>query len=178
MKYLGLIRHAKSDHDDHPVRDFDRGLNDRGRRGAALMGKHIADHAQRWDNLIASPAARVVQTLQAAGLDLEPEFDRSLYLASAETMIDLLREQSGKADAVLIAAHNPGLQDILLKLVAPAKENALFDEAARKYPTATYAVLELPIDDWSSLTNETAQLVHFARPRDLDPDLGPEGGEN
>ncbi|RDC60394.1 hypothetical protein HME9302_01601 [Alteripontixanthobacter maritimus] len=175
MKYLGLIRHAKSDHDDLGVRDFDRGLNDRGRRGAALMGRHIAEHDLHWDKLFASPAARVLQTLEASGLDLDPAFDRALYLASAETILDLLREQAGEAAAVLVAAHNPGLQDILLKLVAPAKENALFDEAARKYPTATFAVLELPIDDWTQLENETAELVHFARPRDLDPSLGPEG---
>ena len=35
MKLLGLLRHAKSDWDDLGLRDFDRGLNDRGRKGAA-----------------------------------------------------------------------------------------------------------------------------------------------
>ena len=49
-----------------------------------------------------------------------------------------------------------------------------FDEAQVKFPTATYAVLELAIDDWSELRPECGTLVHFARPRDLDPDLGPE----
>ncbi|TAD81775.1 MAG: histidine phosphatase family protein, partial [Sphingomonadales bacterium] len=36
MKILGLLRHAKSDWDDTNQRDFDRGLNARGRKGATL----------------------------------------------------------------------------------------------------------------------------------------------
>ena len=36
MKLLGLLRHAKSDWDDMALRDYDRGLNDRGRRGAVF----------------------------------------------------------------------------------------------------------------------------------------------
>ena len=41
MKILGLLRHAKSDWDDTAQRDFDRGLNARGKKGAELIGKHI-----------------------------------------------------------------------------------------------------------------------------------------
>ena len=48
------------------MRDFDRGLNERGRRGARLIGQHIRDHGVRWDAVVASPAARVVQTLDEA----------------------------------------------------------------------------------------------------------------
>ena len=51
---------------------------------------------------------------------------------------------------------------------------ALFDEAKVKFPTAAFAVFELDIDDWSQLKEGCGKLVHFARPRDLDPELGPE----
>jgi phosphohistidine phosphatase len=43
-----------------------------------------------------------------------------------------------------------------------------------KYPTATLAELSLPIDHWSDLTPGRAQLIRFIRPRDLDPELGPD----
>ena len=36
---------------------------------------------------------------------------------------------------------------------------------------ATYAVLECDIDNWSELKKFVAELVHFARPRDLDPPI-------
>ncbi|MEL6531149.1 MAG: histidine phosphatase family protein [Pseudomonadota bacterium] len=174
MKILGLLRHAKSDWDDTAQRDFDRGLNDRGRRGAALIGKHIIDHGVKWDKLIASPAERVKLTLDEGLPEHEPIFDKRLYLASADTIIEAIESHGGDSDTVLISGHNPGLQDLLLELVSPSNENDLFREAVVKFPTATFAVLECAIDDWSELKKFTAKLVHFARPRDLDPELGPE----
>ena len=174
MKVLGLLRHAKSDWDDMSTRYFDRGLNARGRRGAALMGAHIRDGEHSWDKVLASPAERVKRTLEAAELGVSPLFDQRLYLSSAETMIDVVQEKGGDADSVLIVAHNPGLQEMLLKLIAPSNENALFDEASIKFPTAAFAVIELAIDDWDDLGGEDGALVHFTRPRDLDAELGPE----
>ncbi len=82
--------------------------------------------------------------------------------------------EAGEADAVLLSGHNPGLQDLLFALVSPADENDLFDEASVKFPTASFAVIELAADDWAALDKECGKLVHFARPRDLDPALGPE----
>ena len=75
---------------------------------------------------------------------------------------------------MLIAAHNPGLQDVVLALVSREHETPDFREAMVKFPTASFAVLELPIDDWSELGAQNAKLVQFKRPRDLDPLLGPE----
>ncbi|WP_133365157.1 SixA phosphatase family protein [Qipengyuania sediminis] len=172
MKTLGLLRHAKSDWGQSDKRDFDRGLNARGKRGAALMGGHIRDGGIAWDRLIASPARRVKLTLESAAIGPAPHFDERLYLASTDTMIEVLRETEGHA--VLLAGHNPGLGDLILELVAPSRENALFDEAKVKFPTAAFAVLELAIDDWADLAPECGTLVHFQRPRDLDPELGPE----
>jgi len=175
MKILGLLRHAKSEWDDLAKRDFDRGLNDRGRRGAALIGKHVVEHGIKWDRLIASPAVRVKETLEEGLPNLTPIYDDGLYLASSDTIIETAQFHAGDANAVLMSGHNPGLQETILELVAPARENDLFREAYIKFPTATFAVLECRIDDWSELRPRCAELVHMARPRDLDPELGPEG---
>ena len=174
MKRLGLLRHAKSDWDDMALRDFDRGLNSRGRRGAALIGEHIARHGAKWDAAIASPAERVRRTIEASGLRVEPRFDARAYLADAATLIGLLREVDGDPQSVLLVAHNPGLQELVFRLVDPANENPLFARAAEKFPTAAFAMLELAVDDWNHVQPGCATLVHFARPRDFDPELGPE----
>ena len=142
-------------------------------RGAALIGNHIRDHGVKWDLVIASPAARVTQTLDAALPEVAPKYDKRVYLADVETLLDVLRE-AGSAHSVMLAGHNPGLQDLLFALVAPAEENDLFDEASVKFPTASFAVLELAAEDWAGLGKECGKLVHFARPRDLDPALGPD----
>jgi phosphohistidine phosphatase len=174
VKLLGLLRHAKSDWDDLGRKDFDRGLNERGRRGATLMGDHIRAHGVRWDRVVASPAERVRKTLEAARIGGAIEWRERAYLASSATLMELLRGVTGDPAAVLLAAHNPGLQELIFDLVPPEAENDLFDETAEKYPTASFAVLELEIDDWAQLAPGCGSLVHLARPRDLDPELGPE----
>lgn len=174
MKILGILRHAKSDWDDTGKRDFDRGLNDRGRRGAKLIGRHIADHGIKWDAVIASPAERVKATVEEAFPDADIKWDKRLYLASDETLMEVLRDQPEDASTVLLVGHNPGLQDLLFALVPPHRENELFDEASVKFPTATFAVFELNIEEWAKLKESCGTIVHFARPRDLDPELGPE----
>ena len=174
MKYLGLLRHAKSDWGDRDQRDFDRGLNDRGRNGARVIGRHIRREGREWDMLLASPAVRVKTTLEEAALGIEPVYDRRLYLAGPENHFELVRELAGDARSVLIAAHNPGLQDVVLALVSSEHETADFREAMVKFPTAAFAVFELDIDDWTDLRDGCGTLVHFARPRDLDAELGPE----
>lgn len=174
MKILGLLRHAKSDWDDITKRDFDRGLNKKGRKGAALIGDHIRQHGVQWDVIIASPAERVRRTVDTAMPDAEVIYDERLYLANVETIFDVVAEHSSDAEKVLVIGHNPGLQEVLFELVAPANENSLFDEAATKLPTAAYCVFECDIEAWSDLSDGCGKLVHFARPRDLDPKLGPE----
>ncbi|MEO6388504.1 MAG: histidine phosphatase family protein [Croceibacterium sp.] len=174
MKTLGLLRHAKSDWDDVALRDFDRGLNDRGRRGAAVMGGHIRSHGVHYDLLLASPAERVKRTLDATRLHVPVTWAEHAYLADSDALLELLRAVDSDPAAVMLVGHNPGLQELIFDLVSPEHENDLFSAAAEKYPTATYAVLELDVDDWAQCEPGCGRLVHLARPRDLDPELGPE----
>ena len=103
---------------------------------------------------------------------------RAALVSGADTIIETIEAHAGsgddEAEAILIVGHNPGLQDTLLELVSPSKENDLFREAVVKFPTAAFAVLECEIEHWSQIKRYCARLAHFARPRDLDPALGPE----
>ncbi|MFM5950734.1 MAG: SixA phosphatase family protein, partial [Novosphingobium sp.] len=177
MKILGLFRHAKSDWHDPRARDFDRPLNDRGRRGAALMGQHIRDHGVAWDHVIASPAIRCAETIEiaseAAGRPIAVNWDRRIYLASSATLADLLREQDDQFTATLMVGHNPGLEDLIFDLVPDDGSSPLRDVVEEKFPTATFAVLELAIDSWDDIDDGCAKLVELTRPRDLDANLGP-----
>lgn len=178
MKTLGLFRHAKSDWHDPRARDFDRPLNARGRKGAAVMGKHIIEHGPRWQRILASPAVRVTETIElstrAASRPVGINWDRRIYLASSASLIDVLREQEGNPASILIVGHNPSLEDLIFDLVPDDGSSPLRDVVEEKFPTAAYAVLEVDIDDWADLGDNSARLVHLARPRDLDPELGPQ----
>ena len=105
---------------------------------------------------------------------MTPRFDERAYLADAGLLIDILREVEGDPANVLLVGHNPGLHELLFRLVDPDHETALFARAAEKFPTGSFALLELRIDDWANHAPDCGTLVHFARPRDLDPELGPE----
>jgi len=178
LKILGLFRHAKSDWHDPRARDFDRPLNERGKKGAAVMGRHIRDHGAAWDRIIASPAIRCAETIEiaceAAGRPVAVNWDRRIYLASSATLIDLLRETEGDPRSILMVGHNPGLEDLIFDLVPDDGSSPLRDVVEVKFPTAAFAVLELNIDRWADLTDKCGKLVHLTRPRDIDPELGPE----
>ena len=92
VKRLGLFRHAKSSWKDTDLRDFDRGLNARGKKGASLIGRHIRDHGVKWDKVIASPAVRVKLTLESALPEVEPIYDERLYLASFDTIVETINK--------------------------------------------------------------------------------------
>ena len=178
MKTLALFRHAKSDWSDARARDFDRPINERGTRGAAAMGAHIRDGKWRFDRIIASPAVRVALTIeiasQAWGRTFPIQWDRRIYLASSATLIDLLREIEGDPASLLMVGHNPGLEDLIFDLVPDDGTCPLRAIVERKFPTATFAVMECAVDRWADITPGCARLTTLIRPRDLDPSLGPE----
>ena len=176
MKTLTLLRHAKSTWDDPVARDFDRPLNPRGRRAARTLGSAMKAQGLRFDRILASPARRVVETLEEIGAafgPLEPEFDERLYLASTETLLEIVRQCDDRANRLLLVGHNPGLEMLALRLTK-AEARGLRDEVEIKYPTGTLAEIGLPADSWPRVRERSGTLARFIRPRDLDPGLGPD----
>lgn len=176
MKTLTLLRHAKSGWDDPVARDFDRPLNPKGQRAAQLMGRHMRAEGLAFDHAVASPAARVVETLahvgRGYGSDLAPAWDQRIYLASPDTLLDVVHGLPDAADRVLLAGHNPGLEELVLLLVPEGA--ALRGDVEVKFPTATLAELRFDVDRWDAVRPGGGVLVRFVRPRDLDPSLGPD----
>jgi phosphohistidine phosphatase len=178
LKSLTILRHAKSGWDAPVDRDFDRPINARGRRGAELMGEMWKRSGWPLDGIIASPAVRVTETLDhfqpAAGLSaMEPHWERRVYLASAATLLDVVREAGGLGDHLMLVGHNPGLEDLAMMLVpfdAANLERAAIEE---KLPTASVVRINLRVSNWSELRENIGTLDRFIRPRDLDPTLGP-----
>jgi phosphohistidine phosphatase len=175
MKILTLLRHAKSTWDDPVARDFDRPLNRRGRKAAHAIGAEMRRLGLAFDAVIASPAVRVKETLAEVdtgyGSDLGAIFDQRVYLASTETLLEMVRSADDSAGRLLLVGHNPGLESLAIELTRGC---SLRDEIAIKYPTATLAEIELPAESWRDVAPGTGRLARFIRPRDLDPELGPD----
>lgn len=118
MKYLTLLRHAKSSHKEAGMADFDRPLNDRGVSDAILMGEMLVRTLPKPETVLGSSAVRVKQTLQRLYEGskrnlLEPEWHNELYLADAETIWDYAYSAFMEFDEIWLCAHNPGINEAI-----------------------------------------------------------------
>jgi phosphohistidine phosphatase len=177
MKILTLLRHAKSGWDDPVARDFDRPLNQRGRRAAVTVGRALRDEGMQFDAVIASSAVRVVETLrdvaEGYGRALEPSHRSDLYLASPAVLLERIQRTDDGVDRLLVVGHNPGLEQ-LATLLSGSDRSGCLAQLQDKYPTAAVAVIEFSVDRWADVNKGGGVLVRFIRPRDLDPELGPD----
>jgi phosphohistidine phosphatase len=177
MKRLTLLRHAKSGWDEPVTRDFDRPLNAKGKRAARAIGRHMRESGLTFDYAVASPATRVIETLEELwdgyGRTLRPKLDRRVYLASADTLLDVIHDAPEQAESLLLAGHNPGMEDLVLLLV-PDGGGAGRDAVEDKFPTASLAEICFDARHWADVMPGSGALARFIRPRDIDPTLGPE----
>jgi len=167
MKVLTLLRHAKSEWDDPSLTDFQRPLSRRGREAARAMGREMHGLGLAFDCIIASPAARVTETI--GGLEesygaLSPRYEERVYLASTETLLELIRAASDASATLLLVGHNPGMERLALML---SRGGALHDQVAEKYPTGALAEIRFEADHWRDVRENGGKLERFLRPRDL-----------
>ena len=172
---LVLLRHAKSAWPDVP--DHDRPLAPRGQRDAPVMGRWLRTNGDVPDQVLCSTARRARETWQLAreGLGADPpvSFERRVYQASAEALLDLARAVPSAVTTLLIVGHDPAIHELALMLARPASAGgsgvprATFDQMRAKFPTAAVAVLELT-GSWDQLDPGTAQLTAFVIPREVE----------
>lgn len=170
MKRLTVLRHAKSDWGDADLDDFNRPLNDRGWKAAKRIGRELQHRDFRFDLVLASPAARVRETLDgvqekfdfAAPIRFEPP----MYLATEALLMAVVRDLPEAVHRPLLVGHNPGLQQLLLGL--SVEDDPLRSKVAHKLPTAAIAVVELPADRWAEVEPASGRLVELIVPKDLD----------
>jgi phosphohistidine phosphatase len=168
MKTLTLLRHAKSGWEDSSLSDFDRPLNARGRAAARAMGREMLALGLAWDRIVASPAARVTETIDGLTESygpLAPVYDEGIYLASLDALLDIVRATDDAHETLLLVGHNPGMERLALLL---SRGGPLHDEVALKYPTGALAEIAVPVDHWRDIAESGGTLARFLRPRDLD----------
>lgn len=162
MKTLFLLRHAKSSWKDGDLSDHDRPLNKRGKSDAPRMGELMVKEELHPDLIISSSAKRTRKTtellVEKAGFDPEIMYERDLYAAWPDAYIETLNVLPDQYERVMVVGHNPGLEELL---------EILTDEFERM-PTATLAVISLPIVSWRELSIETrGELVSIYRPKEI-----------
>ena len=148
--------------------DFDRALEQRGWGDAQRIGEAMDARGWRFDLVLASPARRVRETLdgiqQALSFDGEVHFEPRLYEAGAGQVKELLRQVPDAFESVLVAGHNPTMQQVVLDLTDHDAQG-LRDVVRMKYPTGALSVIELSAATWEALA--PGALVDLILPSDV-----------
>jgi phosphohistidine phosphatase len=163
-KRLVLIRHAKSSWSDPSLADHDRPLNDRGRRAAVVMGRHLHSTGIRPDLVLCSSARRAQQTLE--GLDIGSgavvTIEDGLYGATAVGLLRRLQELQATVGCVVLIGHNPSIEDLARTLTADGLA------ATQKFPTGAVVDIELLMPTWAELEGGVGLRYEVITPRDLE----------
>lgn len=163
MRRLILMRHAKSDWDHPGLSDHGRPLNTRGTRSARALGDWLRQKGYLPDEVLSSSAERTGQTLLGLGLssDTPRTFTRSLYLAEAFAMREILSQARGQT--VLMLGHNPGICELAHRLVDEPPDHIRFED----YPTGATLVCDFDIENWNEIGWHQGQPIDFIIPREL-----------
>ena len=165
MKLLTLLRHAKSDWGDPGLDDFDRPLNERGRRDAPAVGRFFERAGLTPDLMVSSPARRARQTCdlfaQEAGYKTRIRWEEAIYAASSETLLEVVRSLPDDAGHVLLVGHNPGFEDLAGALIGADGPGAY----SLRMPTAAAAHLVLAVDVWREAQGGCGQLQWLVMPK-------------
>ena len=160
---LLILRHAKSSWADAYTDDWERPLTDRGTRDATRVGQHLLRLRLVPDLIITSDAVRAHTTAltvaDASRYAGKIVLSSSLYHASPAAAIEVLKSvEDPSPRAIMIVAHNPGLEDLVTQLTGEHVE----------LPTAALVHVELPIPKWSELDlSAGARMIDLWRPADL-----------
>lgn len=169
-KTLILLRHAKAESGAPQQDDSERGLIERGIRAAGDMGSYMAKAGIGADLVLCSTATRTRETLRylqdAYGKKFTTEYNQKLYLASAGEMLNIISAVPENTSALMVVGHNPGLQELAVKL-AKKGDNASLDTLAIKFPTCTMAALSFE-GTWAMIRHSPATLERMHTPKKMD----------
>lgn len=162
MKILYIARHAKSDWGTGAGSDFDRPLNERGRRDAPKMGTFLREKSAVPELILSSPAVRALTTArflaEVPGASQIPlVVVKSLYMSDSPHTLEIIGKVSNDVHSLMIVGHNP-TQTILT--------NYLTEAMIDNVPTCGVVMIEFPhAQTWEEISRSTGKMKHFYYPK-------------
>lgn len=161
LKTLILVRHAKSSWHDLSISDFDRKLDDRGKRDAPVMASRLLHADIKIDAFVSSPAKRAVKTAKifmktydAAKdlLTLQPK----IYEASLQTLMTIIEDLDNRWSNVALFGHNPGISDLA---------NYFKGHNMISMPTCAFFGVKFDVDKWEEFRIAEPQYFLYDFPK-------------
>ena len=160
MKWIYILRHAKSSWEDSSLADFDRPLNGRGLTAARFIGEMMSERKLRPELIISSPAKRALQTAtlvkEASGSAAPIRYDGRIYEAAISTLSLIVSEIDENVVSAIIVGHNPGMEGLVNFLTG----------VPEPMPTAALISISLNIQAWTELGPRCGTVQFSVRPRE------------
>jgi phosphohistidine phosphatase len=161
MKTLILVRHAKSSWDQPGLSDFERPLNERGKKDAPEMAKRLKERGIKVDSFVSSPAKRAKRTARFFAEEFNTDKDDiklidGLYLATPSAFASAILQLSNKDETVAMFAHNPGITEF-----ASSLSNVKIDDM----PTCAVFAVQAETDTWSEFEKAEKKFLFFDYPK-------------
>jgi len=160
-KILFLVRHAKSSWDDPSLNDFDRPLNERGKKDAPEMAERLKSKKISIDAFVSSPAKRARQTCKYFTKEFDPKKknivqERKLYEAGEQNFYEVIGNFKNKWDSVAIFSHNPGITSFA---------NSLTERRVDDMPTCGVFAVKINTDKWKDFRTAKKEFLFFDYPK-------------
>jgi phosphohistidine phosphatase len=161
MKTLLLVRHAKSSWDNLQLADFERPLNDRGKKDAPVMAEKVRGKNIKIERFISSPAKRAKKTaaifMDEYGVkEKELVLLPSLYEASVRNFYDAVENINDKDDTVALFSHNPGITAFV---------NTLTEKNIDNMPTCGVYAIKIKTKKWEDFEKAQKEFLFFDYPK-------------
>lgn len=161
MKTLLLVRHAKSSWADPGMDDFDRPLNERGRKDAPEMARRLAGLHVIPDLIITSAARRARKTAEAFATELDIKEKnilelKELYLAGRHDFLSVIKKIPDTSSIVAVFSHNPGITEFA---------NSLTNTRVDDMPTCSIYALKIETEKWKDFETAEKQFLFFNYPK-------------
>jgi len=163
MKYIYLMRHAKSDWTHEANSDYDRPLNHRGLTEAPKIGKELRHRNILPEIFLSSPANRARTTAQlvagAADFASDIVYLEHFYLGDIPKILDTLHQLPNAFNSVLLVGHNP-VWEQLVTLFTSEHNHVVMN-------TSTIAALQCDANQWKDVYEGSCLLNWTLYAKDL-----------
>ncbi|HEX5667202.1 MAG TPA: histidine phosphatase family protein [Chitinophagaceae bacterium] len=160
MKSVLLVRHAKSDW-SVDADDFDRPLNERGKRDAPMMAVRLAKRKIPIDAFVSSTAKRALRTAKIFAENIGMKkgdilLKGELYLAPPGTFYDVLEKLDDRINTVALFSHNNGITEFANSLGIARIDNM---------PTCSIFAFTIDSDTWKDFRKSDKAFLFFDYPK-------------
>ncbi|RYY96083.1 MAG: histidine phosphatase family protein [Chitinophagaceae bacterium] len=161
MKTLLLVRHAKSSWDDLTMKDFDRPLNERGKKDAPEMAGRVKELGVKVEHFVSSPARRARRTArffaEAFGFSKDDvKLVDNLYEPTVQAFGEAVGALPDGKNVVALFAHNPGITEYV---------NSLTNVRVDDMPTCAVFAVSADIKTWFDFGLAEKQFLFFDYPK-------------